>query len=142
MFKKVLVGVDGSEPSVKAIQAARELLGKGACEEVTAVFALTHLGDMAVKDFLVEKTQASPEQLAEANGILEGAIKQAGGNEKIKTRIETGLPSEVILNLAKKEGYDLIVVGHRGFGHLKKLLLGSVGAQIVQSAHCTVMVVR
>jgi nucleotide-binding universal stress UspA family protein len=50
-----------------------------------------------------------------------------------------GLPAEEILNVA--EDADMIVVGSRGAGGFRKLLMGSVGLQVTHHAHCPVVVI-
>jgi nucleotide-binding universal stress UspA family protein len=54
-------------------------------------------------------------------------------------RAVSGLPSEVLLDAAA--GADMIVVGSRGAGGFKRLLLGSVSSQVSQHAHCPVVVI-
>ena len=53
-----------------------------------------------------------------------------------------GSVADGITDYAKKKGVDLIVVGTRGMGGIKKLLLGSVAKGVVDSAGCSVIVVR
>jgi nucleotide-binding universal stress UspA family protein len=49
---------------------------------------------------------------------------------------------EAIVQAASSHNIDLIVVGSRGLGGFKKLLIGSVSAAVVNHAHCSVLVVR
>jgi nucleotide-binding universal stress UspA family protein len=53
-----------------------------------------------------------------------------------------GSPSSEIVSYAEKKNVDLIVMGTRGRGKLKKILLGSTASGVVMNAPCTVMVVR
>ena len=61
---------------------------------------------------------------------------------KVNRVIIKGTPEEVILNYAKEKGVDLIVMGTRGLGGFKKLLLGSVSNGVVSHAPCSVLIVR
>lgn len=53
-----------------------------------------------------------------------------------------GDPAEEILRVAGKQGADLIVMGAKGLGTIDRVLLGSVSMQVLQYAHCPVLVVR
>jgi nucleotide-binding universal stress UspA family protein len=53
-----------------------------------------------------------------------------------------GDPAEEILKVAAKQEADLIVMGTKGLGTLDRVLLGSVAMQVLQYAHCPVLVVR
>jgi nucleotide-binding universal stress UspA family protein len=64
-------------------------------------------------------------------------------NIKTRTILIEGHPSHTIVNVAKDEGFDMIVLGNRGLGGLKKFFLGSVSNAVVQEAeHCSVLVVK
>lgn len=56
--------------------------------------------------------------------------------------VATGKPAEVIIRDAERDGTDLIVLGARGLGMVKRLLLGSVSEAVVRHAACPVLVVR
>jgi nucleotide-binding universal stress UspA family protein len=58
---------------------------------------------------------------------------------QVNVSASTGLPAEELL--AAAEGADMIVVGSRGAGGFRRLLLGSVAAQITHHAHCPVVVI-
>jgi nucleotide-binding universal stress UspA family protein len=60
----------------------------------------------------------------------------------VKIRIENGNASDIILTIAEDEGYDLIVVGCRGHGNVKRFILGSVSEKVSRHAHCPVLIVR
>ena len=56
--------------------------------------------------------------------------------------METGSPAPVIIDVAEEHGVDLIVMGSRGLGLVKGVLLGSVSQYVVENAKCAVMVVK
>ncbi len=76
--------------------------------------------------------------------ILRRAADRAAelGATKVTTRLGDGDPADEIIDMAEKVGADMIVVGHRGLGRLRSLLLGSVAHKVMQHAECTVMAVR
>lgn len=63
-------------------------------------------------------------------------------NITIKTFSELGDPAKIIIELAKTNDYDLIVMGSRGRSAFKELLLGSVTLKVAHHAMCPIMVVR
>jgi nucleotide-binding universal stress UspA family protein len=76
--------------------------------------------------------------------LVEVTDKKAriSGVKDIKTYVENGDAAEVILEIAKDNGVDVIVTGSRGLGNLKGLLLGSVSYKISQAAECTCINVK
>ncbi len=79
-----------------------------------------------------------------AEQILENANKIAfkQGVKDAVTRIEDGDPAHEILESANRESADLIVVGSRGLGDLKGLLMGSVSHKVSQHAKCSCVIVK
>ena len=67
---------------------------------------------------------------------------RSSGVKDIKTYVENGDAAEVVLEIAKDNGVDVIVTGSRGLGNLKGLLLGSVSYKILQAAECTCINVK
>jgi len=53
-----------------------------------------------------------------------------------------GDPSSEVIEIAKKEHVDLIILGSRGLGAIKGVLMGSVSQKIIQAAPCPVMIVK
>lgn len=76
--------------------------------------------------------------------IAEDAAESARsiGVDSVHTRVEPGDYAETILAVTEEIGADMIVVGSRGLGRLKGMLVGSVSQKIIQHARCSVMVVR
>jgi len=63
-------------------------------------------------------------------------------NIKASMIFKEGHPSEVITSVAAENGFDLIVIGSRGLGGLKKLFLGSISAAVLHEANTNVLTVK
>jgi nucleotide-binding universal stress UspA family protein len=76
--------------------------------------------------------------------LVEGARWQAesAGVAKVTSLVEDGDPAHRIVEVAGREGADLIVMGRRGLGDLKGLLLGSVTHKVAQAARCACLTVE
>jgi nucleotide-binding universal stress UspA family protein len=127
MFDKIriLVGVDGSMQSKKAL--------------AEAISIAKHFSGFVNAVTVYEKGQEKKAQevIDEANNVLSG--------EGIKYDVNMVAGSgtaKVLTTLAKKENFELIVVGSRGLGGHVSLLLGSVSKQVVGDAYCNVLVVK
>lgn len=135
----VVVGVDGSEPSSKALaSAAEEARLRGATLKVvhawsppTLIYG-AYLPVGGMEDVPTETATHLDAQIAEVLGAHPAVA--------VEREVGTGPAALVILEAAKDA--DLVVVGSRGRGGFVGLLLGSVSTQVVQHAHCPVMIVR
>jgi nucleotide-binding universal stress UspA family protein len=76
--------------------------------------------------------------------LVEGAgwHAKSAGVAKVKGLVEDGDPAHRIVEIAKRENVDLIVMGRRGLGDLKGLLLGSVTHKVAQAATCACLTVE
>jgi nucleotide-binding universal stress UspA family protein len=132
----ILVGVDGSEPSIAALSwAVRQAEMSG--DRLLAVTAWQVPSD--------QYWGVRPEPAhfgAQAEAILSQAVQQAveeSPNLAINTLIEEGPPALVLVEEARHAG--LLVVGNRGQGEFAGMLLGSVSEYCVSHAPCPVVVV-
>lgn len=103
--------------------------------------------------FLPVGTGGSPTDLSmyyeegtvEAKRAVDDAVKladAAGVSSRGEVIEASGSTVETIVDFASRENVDLIVMGTRGLGGLKKLVLGSVSSGVVAHAHCSVLIVR
>jgi nucleotide-binding universal stress UspA family protein len=75
--------------------------------------------------------------------MLEGYKNEAGKNGvSINIMMHQGDPAQIIIELSKKNEYDLIIMGTRGRTSFQELLLGSVSLKVLHHASCPVMVVQ
>ena len=150
-IRKVLVPVDGSSISEKALQYAIHLAGlEGSDAELIVVHVLEDVkqggaiglqakyGNVRlVEGFKRARRDAALKWLEQ----VEVAAKKKG--IRLKTEVlDGGSKVKVIMDYAKKNSVDLIVIGSTGLTGFKRLLLGSIANAVVSSAPCPVMVVR
>lgn len=136
MTERIVVGVDGSQGALAALRwAAAEAARWDASVVAVQAWEFTPLivATEAPVD-LAELRQETDEQ-------LDAQVREAFGDQegRVERRVVEELPARAVLDAA--EGADLIVVGSRGRGGLKGLLLGSVSQKVVHHAPCPVVVV-
>jgi len=138
MYRKILVGYDGSEAGAKAFNTALELAAKyGAELHVLSVARPPDIGDDVETEAVVENSREYHRKLLEP---LKPTVAKARVNGRFE--VVTGHPAEQIIYYADRNGADLIVMGDRGRSKFARLLLGSVSKQVVEHADRPVMVVR
>ena len=67
---------------------------------------------------------------------------EAAGGSVAQTHLRTGKPAQEIVDLAEEIGTGLMLMGSRGLGGIRRVLMGSVSDLVVRHAHCPVLVVR
>jgi len=136
MFKKVVVGVDGSDSSAKVVDAAARLSASTGAELV-----LVHAAELAHARVgpQHEPAQAGKDALHAA----EVAAKGLGATVAKLVDEEVGLkgPAGVLDDAAKTYGADLIVVGTRGRNVWVGSVLGSVSQRLLHNPPCPVLVI-
>lgn len=135
---KILLATDGSEDAALATKAAIDLSNQSGAE-----LHVVHVGRTSFRLSPKEYHAAAREKMDE----VVRAIEEAGGDiTESHLRIDDsqtpGNEAEHITGVAEELGADLIVVGSRGLGGLKRALMGSVSESIVRHAHCPVLVMR
>jgi nucleotide-binding universal stress UspA family protein len=138
-FNRVLVAVDGSDDSEKALDCAISI-----CTAVDATLtALAVEGKLPVYAASlgeVDEVKAEKDQFF-TNVLDRAKATAASSGVTIETELIPGHAAEVITHYARAHGHDLIVIGHRGH-FLGDYLLGSAADRVAHHAHCPVMVVR
>ena len=153
MMKKILIPIDGSELADKALNLALDLAQKYKAEvEILHVIPplsikLTPYPVMGESHVLPPQwVNAYYKQAREESGkMLSEAMKLAQSKAedlKITSKLGDGRPSDVIVAEAEDEDYDLIVMGSRGLGGIKGLILGSVSNQVVHESKIPVLIVK
>jgi nucleotide-binding universal stress UspA family protein len=138
MSRHILVGYDGSEAAVHALNFATEQARAfGSSLHVLAVVRPPEFGGMVETEAVVEQSRQH------YHNVLRGVqSKRAHETFKTHVHIAVGHPAEQIVRFAEGHDVDHIVVGHRGHTLFERWLIGSVARQVVAYAHCAVTVVR
>ncbi len=143
-MERILLPVDGSEQSRKAVHCAVEL-----AENTGASVDLVHVlpTELALYGFIAEGTCPNLDQIEKkwedrGRQILEKMAKEPHGNVRVTTRLEKGYASDIILRLARSGQYKMIVMGSKGAGWLKRVIYGSICSDVVEHAACPVLVVH
>jgi nucleotide-binding universal stress UspA family protein len=146
MFKKILVCADGSEGAGHAAQTARDIAAKFGAEVllVNVASPATAVAPYMLMPEAVPDAWEVGEHLLEAQKSILSKAKVVFEQEGIAVQAcgLTGQPVHEIVRVAEKERVDLIVLGSRGMGGFKRLLLGSVSDGVLHHAHCPVLIVR
>lgn len=139
MPKKIIVGLDGSEPSDKALDWVLDEAGARDLDIVLVTVA----DHMEVFSARPDYIPFLDKVMDEARETLERGLSRvrAAGFEA-RVVVETGRPASKIVEAARREKADEIVVGSLGKHALDRLLVGSVSSRLVETAPCTVVVVR
>ena len=145
MFKRIVVGTDGSDTASEAVRQAIELaqmsgatLGLVAAFEPVPQSRLREEGGEVPGD-----VQYAVGPREDVNVTLDSAVgqaKQAGVDADSYPR--EGDPADAILDVAEEINADLIVVGNKGMTGTKRFLLGSVPNKVSHHAPCSVMIIR
>ena len=143
---KILVCTDGSEQSQKALEKAAMIAGGCNVNDVAVIHVYEERPPFEAysQNALDSYLQMLDENKKEMNKLLDNNIKFLE-DKGIKARkiLKEGHPAETIVEVGCGEGFDFIVIGSRGFGGLRKALLGSVSNAVVQQAEkCSVIIVR
>jgi nucleotide-binding universal stress UspA family protein len=145
-FSKILVAIDGSQPSLDAAEYAIEMARKDAAQIIAVTINRISLSSYGLatpegelnspqdKEIIVESKErfANLEQIAKQNNV------------ELKTELINSQMSidGTIIEYAESEDVDLIIMGTRGRSGFKKLLLGSIASAVVTYSPCPVMIVK
>jgi nucleotide-binding universal stress UspA family protein len=142
MFYKILVAVDGSDPSMDAADYAI-YISKEYNSELYALYVIRADVDLFGVHQNSEYTAIMKNEGEKYLDKVKLKLNAAENNIQIKTEIIASINvAGGIVDYAQQKNIDLIVIGTRGSSGFKKLLVGSVAANTITYAHCPVMVVK
>ncbi|ATD71280.1 MULTISPECIES: universal stress protein [Gordonia] len=142
-YETIVVGTDGSESSMKAVERAGALAGERAQLVIACAYFPSERGAGEAADILKDEayqvTGSTPTE-----EILRTAKERASkaGAATIVQRPVKGAPVDSLLQLVSDVKADLLVVGNRGLNSIAGRLLGSVPADVARKSACDVLIVH
>ena len=142
-FKKILVPIDFSDASKKALKYAFRFAEQFDCE-IVLLHVLEPAGPMVDAPLALEVFLNSKDSLSTMEKKLAGLSAQSRNNDAnpISSKIRTGHAPNEITKAAKDLDVDLIVIATHGNTSSRHLCIGSTAERVVRSAPCSVLVVR
>jgi len=154
LFSKILVPLDGSEHSMRALNMAMQLAKK-----FNSKITLIHVYSVSVRPIVVPEpatftpsvpimAPAEYSRVAEAvrnagvKILAEGAEKAKAEGIEVDTILREGHAVQEIVRTAREGNFDLIVMGARGLSRIKEIILGSVSDGVIRNAPCPVLVTK
>jgi len=141
MFKKILLATDGSENANRAADAAISLAQGLGHSSIT----IAHIVTSTPSESRMVQAKFDVHSLLEEESrkTLNRTLAQCDTEGIAYTlKVAIGDPAQEILAHIQKEQIDLVVIGSRGLGTLKGILIGSVSQKIAHLAPCPVMIVK
>jgi nucleotide-binding universal stress UspA family protein len=139
MFDKILVAIDGSPASEKALAAAVDLAGHYNAD-------LTALGVAEVPEVV-----GMIDEVDEIRQTVEGRLKEVGEaavgyarsrGVPLRSVVVLGHAADAIVRFAQNEGVNLVVLGQHGHSRIARFFLGSTSDRVSEHCPCTVMIVK
>jgi nucleotide-binding universal stress UspA family protein len=135
---KILVAYDGSGQAERALDWAANL-AKGLDGSSVTVLSVAptleaapHIADAVDPTSNVDRHRSQAEK---------AAARLATSGTQPEMLVRAGNPAEEILNVAEEQGFDIIVLGHRGISATRRFLMGSVSERVVRHASRPVLVI-
>ncbi|MCX7593029.1 MAG: universal stress protein [Fischerella sp.] len=139
MLKTILVALDASGIAERVIESLNDLVLPKDCKVI-----LCHVFPPPESEMELPADRPHPESPALSYLHIEKQLQAYQAQLPVESEIELviGDPAEEIIRLANIYKADLIVIGSRGLTGMNRIVQGSVSGQVVEEAHCSVMVVK
>ena len=149
-MKKLLIPIDGSPSSIKAAEQGVTLAKKCGGDiifltvvEVKSDIAYADLGVMVTGEYYDIRDTLIKNKMEHDGKVLDSIVSALDmSGLKTDKSVVFGEAHPQIVDVAEKEGCDLIVMGHRGLNPVKRFFLGSVAKRVIEDAPCSVLIVK
>ena len=149
MYKKILIGVDGSEDAYKALIKVIDFYQKWNCEIVTFHSIKHHMIPVGTPFFGIGYQMAFTSNISKEYSIVGKKILEETKKifKKEEIPIETRLvediePEKYIIDKVKEENFDLVILGSKGHHSKVHTLLGTVSSHVVNNVDCDALIIR
>ena len=141
-YRTVVVGTDGSDSSMRAVDRAAQIAGPDAKLIIASAYLPQHEDTRAADALGQESYKVSG--TAPIYAILQDAKERAhaAGAKNVEEKPIVGAPVDALVHLAEEEKADLLVVGNVGLSTIAGRLLGSVPANVSRRAKVDVLIVH
>ena len=142
-YRTVVVGTDGSDSSLRAVEKAGTIAAGADAKLIVATAYLPEHEDARAADALKNESYKVAGS-APIYAILREAKEraEAAGAANVEERSIVGAPVDALVGLAEEVGADLLVVGNVGLSTIAGRLLGSVPANVSRRAKVDVLIVH
>ncbi len=139
MFQRILVAIDGSPASEKALATAVDLAAQSKSDLTAISVAVTPevVGTVDEVDDLRQTTETHFRRIGEA------AVEYARTcGVALRSIVVRGHAADAIVRYAENERMNLVVIGQHGHSRIARFFLGSTSDRVSEHCHCTVMIVK
>ncbi|WP_182187651.1 universal stress protein [Pectinatus frisingensis] len=140
-FKSIMVPIDGSMHSEHALQQA-VYIAKLSKATLNVLYVIDLNTAVSAFERMTLDAYIPGDIDAQGKKILDHAKEVVGDLPQTEYTLKIGDPAKMILTYSKESDADLIVMGSRGLGAIKQIIMGSVSQYLVTHAECPVLVVR
>lgn len=145
--KKILVAIDGSPQSDKAAEEAVRMAINNRSQfrsQIYAMLVLPNVPSATYTDFVPSAPVTETERWDELRRRIFYVIEKCASENDVPLDmiVEYGEPVDKLLEFARKEEVDVIVIGSTGKGFIQRRIKGSISHKVASSAPCSVYIVR
>jgi nucleotide-binding universal stress UspA family protein len=147
MIKNILVPVDGSGPSGKALKLAVDIAEKYDAN-LSVLFVASHEIDEELQQFTNHEYNLKDSNAANAvseqmgKSTINGMINKLKTTVMIKPVVLFGNPATQIVEYSMKNNVDMVVMGNRGLGDIKGMMMGSISRKVNRQVKCAFVSVK
>lgn len=148
MISKILIAIDSTESSKKALDFGLDLAEK--CKASVVILNVLDIPVYGIlNDSMTTLSSSSSVFLNDLRRVHNNILNQANEhavtvkpNVKVKTELREGSPPDQIVFAATEGEYDLVVVGHGAKGKVRRMFLGRTSERVAHLARCAVLIVK